>query len=237
MNKSFFSFSISLVTFQALIAASLSVSILALSFFVLEPQISHGDQSVDFNIRQEITDETSFLVPPANVTMTGPINGLTGGNATGSTQFVVRSNNPGGYTVEIEFEDNAGNHAMRGDSSGGEEIRDYSGMVGGTVPSFNFVASTAAQFAYSAYSSTTADTPVPFRNDGSACNVGSNVTFGTCWRTPNTGSTVLVASRTSPAPTGATSTLLFRVNVPSGASPAPTAQTYTATATLSVTAI
>ena len=217
---------------RAAAAAGLIVSLLLAGFFLAEPQIGHGNENVDFRIRQTITDETSFLVDPSNVTMVGSIAGLTGGNATGSTPFVVRSNNASGYYVEIDFFDNAGAYAMRGDEDGGAQLRDYGGDVTGQ-PSFNFTASTAAQFAYTVNSSTTLDTDGSFLNNATVCNTGSTQTFGKCWKAPSTTGFRLVA-RTTPAANGATSTLYFKVNVPSGAAPQPTAQTYTATATLSV---
>jgi hypothetical protein len=223
------------VTYASL-AATLGVSLILMSFFMLEPRISYGqaDTTPDFRIRQTITDETSFLVDPANVTMTGTIAGLSGGSATGTTSYVVRSNNASGYYVEIDFFDNAGPYAMRGDEDGGAQIRDYSGDVAGE-PSYNLTASTAAQFAYANYSSTTSDTDDSFLNNGSnACNsIGGSQTIGNCWKAPST-SGFRIVDRNTAAINGATSTLFFRVRVPSNANPVPTAQTYTATATLSV---
>jgi hypothetical protein len=209
----------------------LMVTLLTASFFVVEPQIGRADESVDFRIRQTITDDTSFYVDPTNVTMQGGISGLTGGTATGTTGFVVRSTNASGYTVSISFFDNAGAYAMRGDEDSGAQIRDYAAGAG--TPTFNLTASTAAQFAYSVHSSTTADTAAAFKYSGSTCNSGSSNTAGKCWKSPLTSATQVI-NRTSAATTGATSTLYFKVHVPSSANPTPTAQTYTATATLSV---
>ncbi len=221
---------------QAVVAALLAVALLGLSFFVVEPRISHGqaDTTPDFRIRQTILDETSFLVDPANVTMGGSIAGLSGGAATGTTSYVVRSNNASGYYVEIDFFDNAGPYAMRGDEDGGAQIRDYSGDVSGE-PSYNLTASTASQFAYSNYSSTTSDTDDSFLNNGSnSCNsLGGTQTVGKCWKAPST-TGFRIVDRNNAAVYGATSTLYFRVRVPSSPNPIPTAQTYTATATLSV---
>ena len=220
--------------FYALLASGVTLSLLFAAFFVAEPAISHG-QSVDdrtFTISQTIVDETSFLVPPANVTMSGSINGVTGGQATGTSQFSVISNNTAGYYVEITFEDTP---AMIGDVSGSEAIRNYDGMIGGTTPSFNLTASTAAQFAYTIMSDNAADTGPLFLHNGSDTCGGGNTTqtANTCWAAPST-SGVVIVDRGTAAITGATSTLTFNVTVPSGATPVPTAETYTATATLSL---
>ncbi|MEY2665431.1 MAG: hypothetical protein RLZZ480_536 [Candidatus Parcubacteria bacterium] len=220
---------------QAGLAAFLSIALLAASFFIVEPKIGHGAESVDFRIRQTITDETSFTVDPSNVTMSGGgISGLTGGTATGTTQFVVRSTNTSGYSVTIDFFDNAGAYAMRGDEDGGAQIRDY--LAGSGSPTPNLTASTAAQFAFSVHSSTTADTAAPFWSNGTTCGSGTGSTYGKCWKMPDSVTPVEVVDKTSASPSGATSTLIFKVHVPSGANPTPTAQTYTATATLSVVA-
>ena len=220
--------------FHAVLSAALVLSLLFAGFMAAEPRISHGqsDQQT-FRVRQTITDETSFHVIPPNVTMNGSISGISGGNATGSSQFVVKSNNASGYYVEIAYYDNAGAYAMYGDKDFGEQIRDYGGDVVGE-PSYNFTASTAAQFAYTVNSSTTGDTDGSFKHNGSACGTGgSTQTFGKCWKKPAT-SAFRIVSRNTAASAGATSTVYFKINVPSGAVPVPTAQTYTATATLSV---
>jgi hypothetical protein len=218
---------------QSVVSASLIVTLLFAGFIAAEPRISHGQSDTKtFRVRQTITDETSFSVAPSNVTMAGSISGITGGSATGSSKFVVKSNNSTGYYVEMAYYDNPGQYAMLGDKDSGEQLRDYGGDVSGE-PSYNFTASTAAQFAYTVNSSTTGDTDPSFKNNGSACNAGSTQTFGKCWKKPAT-SAFRIVSRSTAATAGATSTIYFKVHVPSGAVPIPTAQTYTATATLSV---
>jgi len=218
---------------QSVVSASLIVALLFAGYMVAEPRISHGQSDTkSFRIRQTIVDETSFWVAPANVTMNASIAGVTGGNATGSSRFVVRSNNSTGYYVNIAFFDNAGPYAMYGDKDSGSQIRDYGGDVA-SEPSYSFTASTAPQFAYTVNSSTTADTDASFKNNGSACNTGSTQTFGKCWKSPTT-TAFKIISRTTAASNGATSTIYFKVNVPSNPVPIPTAQTYTATATLTL---
>lgn len=217
---------------QAGVAATLIVSLLTIGFLSIEPQIGHANESADFTIRQTITDETSFLVNPASTTMSGTaISGVTGGTATGTSQFVVLSNNASGYSVTIDFFDNAGDYAMLGNEDGGEEIRDYA--LGAGTPTLHMTASTAAQFAYTVQSTSTSDTVVAFRNNGTNCGAGSQTAAVRCWKSPST-SPVEIVNRSTSATAGATSTLVFKVHVPAGATPTPTAQVYTATATLSV---
>jgi len=222
----------------AVFASVTIVSMLMMAFFVAEPAISHGQDATsnDFYIRQTITDENSFKVV-ADVNMDGSINGVTGGQATGTTQFVVLSNNSAGYTVDIDFQYTTNNVAMVGDESGDESIRDYDGDVGGQ-PSFNFVASSSAGlFAYTVTSSSSLDTAQSFLSLGSTCNIdsgsGGSSVDDRCWKAPASGGFTVVDAGDA-ATTGATSTLKFVVNVPNGANPTPLAETYTATATLSL---
>lgn len=219
----------------AFISAITIIAMLGMGFLVIEPRVSRGqvDISNEFRIRQTITAESSFLVEPVNVTMVGDLSGVTGGNSTGTTQFAVGSNNAAGYFVQIDFEDNGTAHAMSGDVDDSQALRNYSGDVAGQ-PSLNFTASTASQFAYKVTSTTSSDTAQSFRDNGTTCNQSAgSQTANRCWKAPST-SPFEIVRRTSAAPTGATSTIQFRVHVPNAAIPAPAAQTYTATATLSL---
>jgi hypothetical protein len=215
------------------VASLVVITLLLVAFFTMEPRIGHAVDSNQFRIRQTITDETSFLVQPTNVTMNGSITGVTGGTANGSTTFAVISNNDDGYTVSIAFTNNSGLWAMQGDTTDSEAIRDYGGAL--AQPTYNFTASTAAQFAYTVDSTTDSDTDQSFRDNGSACNQAGGAGNSLCWMSPLTTSFNIV-ERGSAANTGATSTISFRVVVPSGSDPAVTADTYTATATLTLLA-
>jgi len=217
----------------AFLVAAISVVGFAVLFSAVEPKVTHSQEDTsEFIIRQTITAESSFLVEPADVTMAGSINGVTGGQATGTTQFAVQTNNANGYRVTVSFaDDDADGEAMLGDSVGGGEIRDYQGDVLGE-PSRGYTPSTAAQLAYTVTSSSTFDTAQSFFHDGTNCNAGISQT-AVCWKAPEVGEFEIVR-RDSAAVTGATSTIQFNVTVPSGATPTPQAQTYTATATLSL---
>jgi hypothetical protein len=225
--------------FFALVTSITMVAMLFGTFFLLEPTISYGqvDTSNEFSIRQTITDETAFLVQPSNVTTSGSINGVTGGNASGTTDFSVISNNSTGYYVEIAFESNGTNGAMLGDVTADESIRNYDGDAAGQ-PSYAYTASTAAQFAYTVTSDSPTDTAQSFLNNAAACNISAGSQNGAtqatkCWKAPATAGFQIV-NRSTSAITGATSTLEFDITVPASAVPVPSAETYTATATLTL---
>lgn len=222
----------------ALITASLVVTLILTGFFFAEPQISHSQvDTSDFTITQTIVDETSFTTPAVDVIMNGAgINGVTGGQATGTTQFVVASNNATGYRVEIEFEDNFTTSAMLGHDGLDTSILNYEGDVAGE-PSYGFTTSASAQFAYTVTATTSSDLDQSFLSNGSnTCNTGaSQYPIGEyCWKAPSSTAAFQIIDRGTAASAGATSTLTFTVHVPSGAVPVPSAQDYTATATLSL---
>lgn len=197
-----------------------------LAFGILEPTVSRAVTD-EFTIRQQITDEISFLVPAANVTMVGSIAGITGGNATGTTFAVVQTNSPTGYTMNISF---LNNPAMLGETTGSTAIRDY-GTSTAAEPTFVYNASTSAQFAYTVSASTTSDVDQSFRDNGSVCNTGSGDVANACWKGPST-SNFQIINRTTSANSGATTSIQFRVSVPNNPSPALEEDFYTATATL-----
>ncbi len=211
------------VSKQAIMLATAIVVMVAFVFTLLEPTLGFAITD-DFTIRQQITDEISFTVPAADVTMVGAIQGITGGNATGTTQTVVRTNSAAGYTMDISF---SGAPAMRGEVSTSSAIRDYVAAE----PTFTFTASSAALFAYTVTASTTADLDPSFLNNGAACNTGAGSTVDRCWKGPAT-SNFRIVNRSTSASGGATTTLKFLVNVPNNPSPALVQDFYTATATL-----
>jgi hypothetical protein len=218
------------VTKEALMVATACMVMCAILFTLLEPALSLGQVNSVFTINQQIDGEISFTTPAANITMTGAIQGITGGNATGTTQTVVRTNGGNGYNMTIVFSTTT---AMRGTVSGSTAIRDY-GTVG-AEPTFLYTASTAAQFAYSVTASTSADVEQSFLNAASACNSGGGAsTLDRCWRGPAS-STFMIINRAIPAGGGATTTIKFVVNVPSNPSPALVQDLYQATATLTAT--
>lgn len=208
------------------------VGVLALSicFALVEPTMGRAAASASdtFTIRQQVTDEISFLTTAADVTMVGAIQGVSGGHATGSTYAVIRSNSNSGYTLDISF---LNSPAMLGETNSGTGILNY-----GTTsePTYGFLSSSSAQFAYSVSASTTADLDQSFKNNGTSCNAGAGFTASTCWMGPSTTANRIV-NRSTSAPSGATTTITFRITIPSNPSPSVEEDFYTATATLTAT--
>ena len=222
----------------ALMVSAAAVITLALLFFALEPQVGRTQTTADtseFTISQVVTDESAFSFPGQDVTMVGDLGGLTGGTANGSTQFAVTSNNTGGYTVDIEFFDNAGSQAMYGSTTNSSAILDYENDAAGPEPSNGFITNStgaAAQFAYTVTSSSSTHTDQSFLFNGGNCNQPGGSQTGDCWKAPDTSAFTIVSN--SGATANATSTVAFRVHIPNNPSPAVTADTYIATATLSL---
>lgn len=219
-----------LAVIKPTLSIALTVSLLLFSmFFALEPKIGQAVDSGPFTIQQTIGDEISFLVDAPNVTMSGPLNGLTGGTGNGSTTAVVLTNSATGYTMTIAFADNGTANAMLGDTTASESILDYGS---GAEPDFSFsTASSSAVFGYTVSADNNSDLDASFLDNGSTCNSGSGFTADRCWMGPAT-TTFQIIDRSSSAATGATTTVSFRVYVPNSPNPSLTADTYTATATL-----
>ncbi len=219
-------------TKQAFLAAALAVVLLATSFFLVEPSVGQALVGTPFTIKQTITDEISFLLQATNVVASGTINGLTGGTANGTSTVVVKTNSFGGYNMTIAFTNNGTPNAMLGDVFASQSIHDY--PAAGGIPTYNFsTASSAAVFAYTVGATDNTDIAQAFLDDGgSNCNeLAGSYTADKCWMEPQTSSYQII-DRTSAAPTGATSTIAFRIHVPNNPSPGLVADTYTATATL-----
>ncbi len=209
----------------------------AAAFFVLlEPTIGFGDTSAlsQFTISETIGTEVSFQTAPTNVTLSPSLGGLTGGDATGTTQVVVTSTGHLGYHMTIQASSSVG---MLGNLNSSNSIPAYTTQSASTSPDFNFtVAANAAAFGYSVEASTTADVVQQFKNNGTVCNAGSNNGLGHCWfPATSTAYTIINTSAASPG-SGSTSTLDFHVKIQSNPSPVIPDDTYVATTTLTALA-
>ena len=224
---------------NALVLAVL-VSVLGMfSFFTFEPQVGQAVTSNNFTVTQQITNEISFLVQPANVTMVSSagsyIAGLTGGYATGTTVVSINTNNTTGYNMTLRFATNSVPYAMVASSTATNSayISNYTPTVGG-VPDYTWQdnnSGQSAEFGYSINASTSAEVAQTFKNNGAACNQpAGSATADRCWLNPTTTPQTIINST---APNGSsTTTIKFKVAVPSAPSPALPSGYYVATGTL-----
>ncbi len=219
---------------SSFVSAIIIAALLLVSFINLEPTVGRAISS-NFVVSQQITNEISFIATTSATTMVGSIAGLTGGYATGTNRTVVNTNNPTGYNMTIAFPTTTSGRAMQASSTA--YIDDYI-PVGGAPTSTDFgwidpTTGTASRFGYTVRASTTGEVSTFFRNNGSACNTGSNETDNACWARPSTTAVTIVNS--SAPNSSSTSTIKFKVAVPSNPNPALPATFYYATGTLTAT--
>lgn len=217
------------------VAAFLSAAILmpfALAmYFAFEPVVAMGQSATEeFTVTQSITGEISFEVAPDPVTMSPTIPGITGGDALGSTAVRVSTNNPGGYTLEINFEDGSG---MQQDG-GAAEIPNL-GVTSGSADYDMAVVSGEAYFGVTASSSSVIGDLLA-DSGGSTCGSGSP-SVDTCFIMPSDSSAPFeLVNRTSETSSeGELTDIGFKVAVGPNPNPTLPIDTYTATATLTAT--
>jgi hypothetical protein len=189
-------------------------------------EIATGDGvSTNYRLRagyQQMLESYISLSTIANTPLT-PALGLAGGTSNGSSTFTVVTDNRAGYRVTIHASNTP---ALR---SGANSIANYA--PSGANPDFTFtVPANTARFGFSPEGVNVA---TRFRDNGSVCSTGSGDTVLACWDMVSTTPVEIVRGTAANHPTGATTTLRFRVGI--GSSAAVTAGSYIATTT--VTAI
>jgi hypothetical protein len=159
------------------------------------------------------------ITTPSTITMSPNLDGITGGTSNGSTTVTVTTDSPSGYSLSIE---SANNPAMQ---NGAANIPDYNH---GADADYSFlVNSSAASFGFSPSS---VDVVQEFKDNTSLCGVGSLDTPLACWAGLSTTALPISEGIGSNHPSGATTTIYFRVGVGSGAGVL--SGIYTATTTL-----
>ena len=173
---------------------------------------------------QQNFDVYLSVTQPANVTMSPAIGGLTGGTANGSTNFIVTTDDPAGYSVTIAASTSPALVTAT------DSFADY--VPVGANPDFTFTnAASASSFAFSVKG---ADTAARFLDDGASnCGTGSSQTAGACWDGLSTVAKTFLNRTSSNQPSGTVTTLNFRAA--SGSSHVQSSGTYVATTTITVT--
>lgn len=169
---------------------------------------------------QQMQEVFISLTGATNITMSPSIPGISGGTANGSTTVTVTTDSPSGYSLTIAASQSP---AMQ---KGSDTIADY--VPAGSDPDFTFT--TASADAHFGFSPEGVDVASRFKDNGSSCNTGSLNTALACWDGLSTSPKTIASSLTPNQPSGATTTIYFRVGV--GGSVAQPPGTYTATTTI-----
>jgi hypothetical protein len=183
--------------------------------------------STSFSLRagyQQMQEVYLSLSAPTDVVMSPNLGGLTGGTSNGSTTVTVLTDSPAGYQMTIEAE---GNPAMQLIGAVGS-IADYS--PAGAVPDTTFtITATDSLFGFSP---TGNDIDQDFQNVGAgACDTaGETEDTEDCWDGLSTTARTISESTSANHPSGATTTVHFRVGI--GGNASVPAGVYIATTTL-----
>jgi len=170
---------------------------------------------------QQMQEVFVSISTTGDVLMSPDLPGLTGGTSNGSTTVTVVTDSPSGYQLTIEAE---GEPAMQR-TTGSESIADYDA---GTDPDFSFL--TSSNDAHFGFAPQGSDVVPAFLHDGGACNSGSFSTAETCWQGLASTTQVIAEGVGANHPTGATTTVHFRVGI--GSTAGVVAGVYTATSTV-----
>ncbi len=173
---------------------------------------------------QQMLVSSLSLSVPGSISLAPNIPDTGGGAATGQGSWLVTTDNPAGYTMQIRA---LGTPAL---SSGANNFANYTPAA--ADPDFTFsLLATVAEFGFSPEG---ADIATRYRDNGATCNSGAGDTTDRCWDALTT-TDRLIALRTTPNQSGGTATTIkFRAE--SGASNVQPAGSYTATATVTVLA-
>lgn len=168
---------------------------------------------------QQMLSTYLSITGATDVTLTPSLGGLTGGESNGSTTVTVVTDNPAGYALTIEASDSP---AM---NDGGNSIADY---VPAGDPDFTFsVVAGTSSFGFSPEGE---GIVTRFQDSVGSCNSAGGDTALACWDGLSTSAATIVSAVGSNHPTGATTSLRFRVGVGANALLAP--GTYVATTTV-----
>jgi len=161
---------------KKIISLTLSISLLLLATFaVFESEITSAATASDSaNVTLTVSAGEISISAPADVGF-GTLSGFTGGTATNSLTWNVKTNNAIGYNLGLK----ASTSPALG--TGTYTIANYTPVGGTTTPDYAWsIASATSEFGFAPYNSASA--VAKFKNNGSTtCNTGSTVTAWTCW--------------------------------------------------------
>lgn len=160
----------------------------------------------------------------ADVTLPN-IGGISGGNSTGQSTWTVITDNLAGYSLLISATTTP---AMK---SATTNISDY--VPAGVSPDYTFsVGSASSTFGFSPEGINISSR---FKDNGSACDIGSSDAVDKCWDGLSTTPAVIAGSTSSNHPNGATTTVKYQVGI--GGSKIQEAGSYNASVTVTAIAL
>lgn len=192
-------------------------------------EVATGDgTSAGYSLRagyQAMQETYLAISAAADVTLSPNIGGVAGGTADGTTSFTVTTDNAAGYQLTIKASTSP---ALKTPTA---TFQDY--LPFGSDPDYTFtVAVNASAFGFTPEST---DIATRYKDNGSACNTGSNNATDTCWDGLSTTPVVILRRTSSNHPSGTSATIRFRAK--SGSSYIQEEGSYTATTTLTATAL
>jgi hypothetical protein len=132
---------------------------------------------------QQMQEVYISISAPEDVDM-GSIGGLSGGTATGSITWNIKTDSSSGYNLTIK---SSASPALNASTS---SFADYT-PVSPSVPDYDWdIDSANSEFGFAPYNSNSQIQK--YKNNGSNCNVGSNITDGKCWYSFSTASETVV---------------------------------------------
>lgn len=113
------------------------------------------------------------IAGPSNIQLSPSIGGVAGGTANGNGTWNVKTDSPSGYYLSIKASTSP---ALKSDNY---YFTDYTPSSSG-VPDYLWNIETAnSEFGFSPFNSLSQNDK--YKNNGSACNTGSEITDGKCW--------------------------------------------------------
>ncbi|MFA5737115.1 MAG: hypothetical protein WCX70_00270 [Candidatus Paceibacterota bacterium] len=164
-------------------------------------------------------DYTISISAPENISLSELAQ--TASSSEGSGNWVITTDNPGGYLLYASADSSP---SLK---SSTDNFSDYtSNLI--NVPDFYWsIASDVSEFGFTVFGS---DINSVFKDNGSVCNVGSNITIDRCWFGLSTSDYLIASSNSANSPTGAITTIKFKAEI--GGLKTQTVGSYTANITL-----
>ncbi len=181
-------------------------------------------------------DEVSISISsPSDCVLSPSLGGIGGGISNCFAVWTITTDSPAGFTASLTATstgtDGSG-YVMKGNSIN-DYIANYTESAY-NVPDYDWLVTNAAEFGYTATTTTAADLVSAFKNTTGVCN-GAAMTNDQCWIAASSTSRQII-NRTSSAISGTNLSVHFRVQINSRA-PAVNQGTYVATTTITALAL